>query len=114
MFLNRKRCLATDLGDEDGESENDIDHKATEQPSFPKKPPSKKKMGRKGRWSNAALDDFIDIFANNETYKEKLIFRNSKNQQNGIIFEKIQKQLKERCVERYGVHFHHWAIKVKI
>ena len=103
MFFNRKRCVATDFGDEDGESESDSDHEATEQqeqPSLTKKAPIKKKMGRKGRWSNAALDDFIDIVANNKTYKEKLIFRNTKNQQNGIIYEKIQKELKEHCEER--------------
>lgn len=95
LFINRKRCLATDLGDDD----SDTDHEATE-PSFKKKAPSKKKVGRKGRWSNEALDDFIDIVANNDSYKEKLIFRNTKNQQNGIIYEKIRKEINGRCAER--------------
>ena len=72
-------------------------------------------MGRKGRWSNAALDDFIDIVAHNKTYKEKLIFRNTKNQQNGIMDEKLQNKLKECCEEGgRGVLFHHWAIEVNI
>ena len=91
------------MGDEDGDSESDTDHEhheTTKQPSLTQKAPSKKRMGRKGRWSNAALDDFIDIVTSNENYKEKLIVRSTKNQQNGIIYEKIQKELKEHCAER--------------
>ena len=30
----------------------------------------KTKMGWKGKWTNTALDDFIDIVANNESYRE--------------------------------------------
>lgn len=59
-----------------------------------------KKVGRRGKWSSATLDDFIDIVVNNENYIEKLIFRNTKYQQNGIIYEKILNELKIRCSAR--------------
>ena len=61
---------------------------------------SKKKTGRKAKWSDEALDDFVDIIVNNEYYQRKLIFTNTKNQQNGLIYEKISTELKERCKNR--------------
>jgi translation initiation factor 1 (eIF-1/SUI1) len=60
----------------------------------------KKKKGRKTRWSTETLDDFVDIVTNDEYYKRKLIFTNTKNQQNGLIYEKILKELKDRCSAR--------------
>ena len=63
---------------------------------------SKKKCGRRGKWSSDNLDDddFIDIIVNNNDYVEKLIFRNTKFQHNGIIYEKILKELKKRSSDR--------------
>ena len=49
----------------------------------------KKKACRKAIWSDSTLDDFIDIITSSEYYKKKLIFTNSKNQKNGIIYDKI-------------------------
>jgi hypothetical protein len=46
------------------------------------------------------LDDFLDIIINNESFKEKLIFQNTKFQRNGLIYEQILQKLKARCVER--------------
>lgn len=63
-------------------------------------PKSKKKSGRRGNWSSENLDDFIDIIVNNDDYVEKLIFRNTKFQHNGIIHEKIRTELKRRSSER--------------
>lgn len=60
---------------------------------------AKKKPGRKPRWSPKALD-FIDIVVNNNVYKKKLIFINTKNQSNGSIYEQILKELKERASAR--------------
>lgn len=61
---------------------------------------AKKKPGRKPRWCPEALDDFIDIVVNNNVYKKKLIFINTKNQSNGSIYEQILKELKERASAR--------------
>ena len=63
-------------------------------------PKSKKKSGRKGQWSSDNLDDFIDIIVNNEDYMEKLIFSNTKYRHNGIIYDKIRKELQKRSLER--------------
>lgn len=60
----------------------------------------KKKPGRKGRWTDDILNDFIDIIASDDYFKKKLIFINTKNQQNGVIYEKILNELKIRCRER--------------
>ena len=57
---------------------------------------SKKKCGRKGNWSTDNLNDFIDIIVNNDDCVEKLIFRNTKYCHNGIIHEKIRKELQRR------------------
>ena len=60
-------------------------------------PVSKKKAGRRSQWPSDVLDDFIDIIVNDEIYQKKLVFANTKNQQNIIIYEKILKELAMRC-----------------
>lgn len=60
----------------------------------------KPKTGRRSQWTVDQLDDFIDIVINNENFKEKLIFQNTKFQRNSSIYEQILKKLKARCAER--------------
>ena len=60
-----------------------------------KKRKIKKKPGRRSKWSGEASDDLIDIIV-----KTKLIFQNTKNQQNGKLYESILKELKKRALER--------------
>ena len=76
---------------------NDLDSDSQDEEPEGKK---KNKSGRKGRWSTDALNDFIDIVISNESYKQKLVFRKTKNQQNGMICEKRLKELKGRAAER--------------
>jgi hypothetical protein len=59
----------------------------------------KKLAGKPCMWSENVLDDFVDI-TGSEYYKKKLIFTNTKNQKNGIIYEKILTELRTRCDER--------------
>jgi hypothetical protein len=65
-----------------------------------KKSKSKEKAGRRPKWSNDDVDDMIDIVVESDYYKKKLIFTNTKNQRNGVIYEKIQKELHERAKKR--------------
>ena len=60
----------------------------------------KGKTAKKPRWCLKALNDFIEIVVNNNVYKKKLIFINTKNQSNGSIYEQILKELKERASAR--------------
>lgn len=60
----------------------------------------KKKPGRKARWSQSMLDDFVDIVISSENFKKKLIFMNTKTQQNGETYKKILEELKERGAAR--------------
>ena len=53
-----------------------------------------------GRWKDDILNDFIDIIASDDYTKKKLIFTNTKNQQNGVIYDKVLNELKQRCEER--------------
>ncbi|PFX22343.1 hypothetical protein AWC38_SpisGene13176 [Stylophora pistillata] len=46
------------------------------------------------------LNDLIDIILENEEYKKKLIFRNTKFQRNGELYKKIKLELEERCGTR--------------
>eukprot|EP00794_Sanderia_malayensis_P013227 gene13226-14584_t len=57
-----------------------------------KKP--KKKVGRKSRWDDSLFTGAIDIIVNNENYRKKLMFQNTKNQRNGEIYAKIIEELK--------------------
>lgn len=61
---------------------------------------NKQKTGRKPRWSQVVLDDFIDIIVSSDQYKKKLIFQNVKCQQNAEIYGKIREELKKRCSSR--------------
>ena len=76
----------------DGLQENEEDGS-----KLKKKP---KKAGRKSRWSQELLSDFVDIIVSSDHYKTKLIFRNTKFQQNGEIYGKIREELKQRCAAR--------------
>ena len=58
------------------------------------------KVGRKGQWSMSATDDLVDIIVNDHYSKNKLIFQNTKTQQNSVIYEKVLKELKRRCDAR--------------
>lgn len=60
----------------------------------------KKKPGRKSRWSREAIDDLTDIIVSNDKFKTKLIFQNTKNQQNRMLYESILRELKKRGEER--------------
>ena len=61
---------------------------------------NKQKTGRKPRWSQVVVDDFIDIIVSSDQYKKKLIFQNVKCQQNAEIYGKIREELKKRCTSR--------------
>ena len=65
-----------------------------------KKGKEKKKSGRKSNWSPEAVDDFIDIVVNDDYYQRKLIFTSTKNQKNGVIYEKILLKLIEKVAKR--------------
>ena len=65
-----------------------------------KKRKIKKKPGRRSKWSGEASDDLIDIIVNDDNFKTKLIFQNTKNQQNGKLYESTLKELKKRALER--------------
>ena len=59
-----------------------------------------KSAGKKSLWSQQQLIDFVDIIVENEEYKKKLIFRNTKFQRNGELYERIKNELEERCAAR--------------
>ena len=48
-------------------------------------------------WSNAMIDDMIDIICSDEILKKKLIFRNQKFAANASIFEKIADSMNQRA-----------------
>eukprot|EP00112_Aurelia_sp_Birch-Aquarium-sp1_P001321 Seg11396.2 transcript_id=Seg11396.2/GoldUCD/mRNA.D3Y31 product="hypothetical protein" protein_id=Seg11396.2/GoldUCD/D3Y31 len=61
---------------------------------------NKGKPGRKAKWTDECTDDLVDIICNNEVYKKRIIFTNIKTSKNGGYYEKIVKELKERCARR--------------
>ena len=56
-----------------------------------------KKRGRRGNRTSECLYDFIVIIISDEYFKKKLIFTNTKNQKNALIYEKV---LKCHCNEK--------------
>ena len=59
-----------------------------------------RKSGRKAKWSEALLNDTVDIIVNNEYFKRTLIFENAKNRRNAEIYMNVLQKLKERAAER--------------
>lgn len=75
---------------------------------------SKRKSGRKAKWSQSLLGDLVDIVISNDYYKTKLIMTNTKNQKNGEIYKKVLVELKERAALRNEeVPFDHVQVRTK-
>ncbi|CAH3159164.1 unnamed protein product [Porites lobata] len=62
-----------------------------------KKKNKRAKRGPRGLWVQYIVDDLVDIITTNDYYQRKLIFVNTKNQQNGKVYEKVLKELKSRA-----------------
>ena len=79
--------------EEEGEEEENVDEE--EEP--PKKKKNKRaKRGSRGLWKQDLVDDLVDIIITNDYYQRKLIFVNTKNQQNGKVYEKVIKKKQGR------------------
>lgn len=88
--------LEQEEGDEEeehGEERENVDDEE-EPPQQAKKKGAKR--GPRGLWKQYLVDDLVDIVITNEYYKKRLIFVNTKTQQNGKVYEKVLKELKSR------------------
>lgn len=88
--------LEQEEGDEEeehGEERENVDDEE-EPPQQAKKKGAKR--GPRGLWKQYLVDDLVDIVITNDYYKKKLIFVNTKTQQNGKVYEKVLKELKSR------------------
>ena len=87
----------------DEDSDEDLDEDQEELLAFfsnKKVNGANKEMERKAQWSDHLIDDKIDIIASNDYFKKKLIFTNTKNQKNSVIYERVLDELKIRANER--------------
>ena len=62
---------------------------------FMKKRKKSPKRGRKCLWSEIAITNLVDIILENEKYKTKLLFTNTKNVKNGIYYDQVITELKK-------------------
>ena len=93
---NEMEPLEQEEGDEEeehGEERENVDDEE-EPPQQAKKKGAKR--GPRGLWKQDLVDDLVDIVITNDYYKKKLIFVNTKTQQNGKVYEKVLKELKSR------------------
>ena len=51
-------------------------------------------------WATDVMNDLVDIITSNERYQRKLIFTNTKNQNNRVIYDEVLTKLKKRATER--------------
>ena len=85
-------------GEEEEEEEGEEEENVDEEEEPPKKKKKKRaKRGPRGLWKQDLVDDLVDIIITNDYYQRKLIFVNTKNQQNGKVYEKVLKELKSRA-----------------
>lgn len=93
---NEMEPLEQEEGDEEEEHEEERENVDDEEepPQQAKKKGAKR--GPRGLWKQDLVDDLVDIVITNDYYKKKLIFVNTKTQQNGKVYEKVLKELKSR------------------
>jgi hypothetical protein len=51
-------------------------------------------------WTTDVVNDLVDIITSDERYQRKLIFTNTKNQNNRFIYDEVLTKLKKRATER--------------
>ena len=84
--------------EEEEEEEGEEQENVNEEEEPPQKTKKKRaKRGPRGLWKQDLLDDLVDIIITNDYCQRKLIFVNTKNQQNGKVYEKMLKELKSRA-----------------
>ena len=59
-----------------------------------------KKKGRKATWSEACINELIDVVCESEYFRKKLIFTNNKAVKNTEVYTKVVKQVEIRFKER--------------
>lgn len=64
----------------------------------PKKAANKK--GRKSSWPQEIVDDMVNIICSDDHLVKRLIFENTKNTRNAMLYAKIMKEIKKVCADR--------------
>lgn len=59
-----------------------------------------KKKGRKSTWPDEIVNDLVNVVCSNEYLTKKLIYENTKNSRNGMLYQKIIKEISKLCEER--------------
>ena len=55
------------------------------------------RKGRKCTWKETLENDLVDIILENNMYRTKLLLTNMKNDKNGIYYDQVVNEMKERC-----------------
>ena len=76
-----------------------IGKKTTSNASKPGKKDNKK-TGRKVVWPNEVLEDLVDVTAEYEDFKRKLIFTNIPNSKNSYVYNKVIEKVRDRMEKR--------------
>ena len=63
-------------------------------------------------WSETLVQDLVDIIINDENYKRKLIFINTKNQKSGHIYSDVLRELQIRA-EKRNEHVPYTAVQLR-
>lgn len=97
----------SDNDDKVEEDDSDGDLETSRRLFFEKAKGNKeKKPGRKAKWCPRALDELITMIVSSNSYKNKLIFTNTKNQRSRELYGEILKELKATVSARVeNFHF---------
>jgi len=87
-------------GDDNNNDDKEVDDVEYGRAVQESKKKSSGRPGRKAQWSNTQLNDLIDIIVNNEYFRRKLIFTNTKNQKNAEVYAKVLMELQSRSTDR--------------
>ena len=87
-------------GEENSDEETDlaVDNDELLKTFRPKKTFNKK--GRKSSWPQEIVDDMVKIICSDDHMVKRLIFENTKNSRNAMLYAKIIKEVKKVCADR--------------
>ena len=94
----------SDIGerDENTYSDADIDLEVDSDEVLKSFRPKKgaKKKGRKSNWPQEIVDDMVNFICSDDYLVKRLIFENTKNSRNAMLYAKVIKEMKNVCANR--------------
>ena len=83
------------------EGDDDVDESSSDIEEMKKILKTGKKRGRRAQSKYQHVNDLVETICENEYFRRKLIFTNNKPQKNKEVYDKVIKELNEKCESNF-------------